>query len=124
MTLATRLAALLCLASALSFGESWSGYLVNSKCYAAEERNVNPNDTNTAVDRDRNMEIRYCSPNAKTKSFAVVRSDGVRFRLDANGNAKAAELARKAGKTPFFLVTVSGEMIDHTVKVDSISIAR
>jgi hypothetical protein len=51
---------------------------------------VNPNDTLTSVDRDTNREIRYCSPNAKTKSFTVVQSDGLNFRLDFAGNAKAA----------------------------------
>jgi hypothetical protein len=120
-----RIVALFCLSSALSFAESWSGALVDSKCYGYRERNVNPTDTMTYVDRDKNSEIRFCTPNAKTKSFAVVLQDGLSFDLDTAGNAKAAELVRNTGKRPLFVVSVSGEMGKrNTVKVDSISIAR
>ncbi|HLG95452.1 MAG TPA: hypothetical protein VKX49_03970 [Bryobacteraceae bacterium] len=116
-----RLGALLCVASGLAGIETWSGALVDGKCYAAEERNVNPTVTLTAVDRDRGQEIRYCSPNAKTKTFALVERDSTRFDLDAGGNAKAAELVRKSGKKPLFLVTVTGELNGHTITVDTIS---
>jgi hypothetical protein len=123
-TLSRRLAALLCLSSALSFAETWSGVLVDSKCYDSEERNVNPTDTLTYVDRDKNMEIRYCSPSAKTKSFAVVQPDGMSFKLDSAGNAKAAELVRKTGKRSRFAAAITGQMSKNTIKVDSISVAR
>jgi hypothetical protein len=66
---------------------------------AIEERNVNPTDTETYVDRDRNLEIRYCHRDSKTKSFAVVTADGQSFELDSGGNAKAAELVRKPAKS-------------------------
>ena len=72
------LAALLCLSPVLSFAGSWSGSLVDSKCYDALERNVNPTDTLYNVDRDGYREIRYCSPTTKTKYFAVVPFDGPR----------------------------------------------
>lgn len=112
---------LCCLSSALSYAETWSGTLVDSKCYANKERNVNPPDTLTSVDRDQNQEIRYCAPSAKTKYFAVVRHDGLSFNLDSVGNAKAAELTRKISKKSRFLVVVTGEMNGHTIKVDSFS---
>src|SRR5580704_16132508 len=124
MPRAMRLAAFLCLSSALSFAGSWSGALVDSKCYDSEERNVNPTDTMTSVDRDKDLEIRYCSPSAKTKSFAVVQQDGMGFKLDSVGNAKAAELVRKTGKKSHFAVAITGEMSRNTIKVDLISIAR
>jgi len=119
-----RLAALFCLSVALSFAGSWSGALVDSKCYDAMERNVNPTDTLTDVDRDRDLEIRYCSPNARTKLFAVVQQSGQSFKLDSVGNAKAAELVRKTGKKSSFVVAVIGEMSKNTVQVDSISMSR
>jgi len=119
-----RLAALLCLSSALSVAGNWWGALVDSKCYADEERNVNPNDTSTAVDRDRGMEIRYCYPRAKTKSFTFVDRDGLSFQLDSAGNAKAAELVRKTGKKSFFAVAITGEKSSNAIKVASISMAR
>ncbi len=123
ITIGPRLAALLVFSSALSFAGSWSGVLVNSKCWTSEENNVNPTDTLTSVDRDRNLEIRACSPNAKTKSFTLVTPDGLSFHLDA-GNTKAAELIRQTGKRSVFTVSITGDLIKKTVKVDSISIAR
>src|ERR1700733_6465989 len=98
MLFITRVTVLLCSSALLSLAESWSGSLVDSKCYAAEERNVNPTDTLTCVDRDGNREIRYCAPSAKTKLFAIVPSVGPAVRLDPTGNAKAAELVRLTGK--------------------------
>jgi hypothetical protein len=119
-----RLAALLCLSSALSFAATWSGVLVDSKCYDAEQRNVNPTDTLTNVDRDGNREIRYCSPNAKTKSFALVQSDGPSLKLDSAGDAKAAELIPKTSKKFRLNVAVTGEVSSNIIKVDSIAIAK
>jgi hypothetical protein len=124
MALSMRLAALLCLSSVFSFAGSWSGTLVDSKCYDSEELNVNPTDTSTSVDRDKNLEIRYCSPSAKTKSFTVVQHDGLSFKLDSAGNTKAAELVRKTGGKSLFTVAVTGELNRNTIKVDSISVAR
>jgi hypothetical protein len=124
MELTMRLAALCCLASALSFAGSWFGWLVDSKCYAALERNKSPADTLSYVDRNKSDEVRYCRPNAKTKSFAVVDQDGLSFNLDASGNAKAAELVRSAGKKSVGGVMVTGEKAGNTLKVDSISIAK
>src|SRR5580698_2732795 len=103
-------AALLCMAPVVGIAGSWSGTLVDSKCYASEERNVNPTDTLTHVDRDGNREIRYCSPRAKTKSFAVVQADGTIYTLDSAGNAKAAELVRTIGKQSRFVVAVTGAL--------------
>jgi hypothetical protein len=40
-----RLTALFCWSAVLGLAGSWSGNLVDSKCYASEERNVNPTDT-------------------------------------------------------------------------------
>jgi hypothetical protein len=124
IALTTRAAALLSLSCVLSFGATWSGVLVDSKCYDAAERNVNPTDTLTNVDRDGNREVRYCSPSARTKSFAVVQSDGPSLKLDSAGNAKAAELVRNIGKKSPLAVAITGEIKRDTIKVDSISIAR
>lgn len=122
--LAMGLATLFFFAATPSFARSWTGYLVDSKCYDTEEQNVNPTDTATNVDRDKDLEIRLCTPNAKTKSFAVVPPDWVSLKFDSAGNAKAGELVRKIGKRSVFLVTVSGEKTKSTVHVDSISIAK
>jgi len=110
--------------ASLCSAETWSGWLVDSRCYDAEERNVNPTDTLTAGDRDKNMEIRQCAPKAKTKSFGVVESDGSILKLDPAGHEKTAGLVRTAGKKSRYFVNVSGELRGSAVKVDSISLAK
>jgi hypothetical protein len=124
MKLSLCAAALLCLSFSLGLAASWSGFLVDAGCYENRERNVNPTDTLTAVDRDQNSELRYCAPNLKTKSFALVQQDGSSFTLDSAGNAKAIELVRAAGKKSIFVVAVTGEAKKNTITVDSISIAH
>lgn len=119
-----RVAVLLFLASAPGFAGTWSGSLVDSKCFAASERNVNPDDTLTAVDRDQNEEIRYCSPGLKTKSFAIIQADGLSFALDSVGNARAAEFVRNASRKQRIAVVVTGELKNSTIRVDSISAPR
>jgi hypothetical protein len=121
MVLRMRIAALLAFSSFIGFAETWSGELVDSKCYAAEQRNVNPTDTETWVDSDKGYEIRYCSPRSKTGVFAVVDRDGRSFNLDSAGNAKAAALVPNDRNKHFTPVTVTGEMIGKAIKVDSIS---
>ncbi len=124
MKLALCATALLCLSSLLSLAASWSGFLVDARCYENRERNVNPTDTLTAVDRDQNSELRYCAPNVKTKAFALVEQDGSIFTLDSGGNTKAIELVRAAGKKSSFVVAVTGEAKKNTITVDSISVAH
>jgi len=117
----------ICLAAAPAFAaqhaqnHTWSGFLVNSSCYEALERNTDPWDTSTYVDRDRDWEVRYCSPDAKTKSFTLVDHDGLSYKLDSAGNAKAAEVVRQTGKKVPMEVKVAGEQDKDTIQVDSIS---
>lgn len=124
LALIIRLGALACLSAALGFAGTWSGDLVDSKCYTSEVNNRNPSDTDTFVDTDRGYEIRYCAPNAKTKSFAIVQPDGVSLPLDTAGNTQAAELVQKTGKKSVFPVAVTGKEEKGTIQVDSISLAR
>lgn len=113
---------LLCCSCAAGFAGTWSGALVDAGCWGYSERNVNPRDTETFVDRDRNLEISLCAPGNKTKSFAVVPPDGISFKLDSTGDAKAAELVRSQPKKKHLLdVTVTGENNKGTIAVASIS---
>jgi len=122
MALAMRFAFLACLSSVVGVAETRSGTLVDSRCWDFEENNSK--DTSIYVDRDKNMEIRSCSPTAKTTSFAVVLPDGLTFRLDNLGNAKAAELIQKIGKRSTVTVAVTGETNRSIIMVDSISVVR
>jgi hypothetical protein len=98
---------LFCLAPQLGFSATWSGYLVDARCFESAQDNHNVSDS--PVLQDVGLEIRLCSPKAKTHSFAIVRGDGASLALDSTGNAKAAELIRHDVKKPQ-LVTVNGEM--------------
>jgi hypothetical protein len=120
-----RFVILLMLSAGMSFAGTWSGALVDAKCWGFRERNVNPQDTLTFVDRDRNLEIGLCTPNAKTSLFAIVPQDGVSLDLDAVGNAQAAQLVRTtARKKPLIEVNVTGEVDKHTIAVAMISAAK
>jgi hypothetical protein len=107
-----------------TFAESWTGDLVDSRCYASEENNVNPFDPPSNVNHDRGYEIRVCRPNARTKSFAIVDPDGRTFQLDPSGNNRVAEFVRQTDKKSRLLVTVTGDKCKNTVSVDSISLAK
>src|SRR5215469_11120352 len=110
-------ASAICLLAAPAFAthqaqqRTWSGFLVDSGCYEALERNTNPWDTNSFVDRDRNWEVRYCSPSLKTKAFTLVDRDGLSHKLDSEGSTKAADFVRENGKRDPMAVTLSGEQI-------------
>jgi hypothetical protein len=122
MSLAMRSTVLVCLSSALGHAETWSGTLVDSRCWDFQENNTK--DTSIYVDRDTNMELHICSPTAKTKSFTVVLPDGSTLKLNTGGNAKAAELVQKIGKRSPVTVGITGESERNTVRVDSISMLR
>lgn len=122
MALAMRSVVLACLSTAPGLAETWSGSLVDLKCWNFQEYNTK--DTSIYVDRDTNMEIRACSPTSKTKVFAVVLPIGLNFKLDSEGNAKAAELVQKIGKRSPVTVGITGEADKNTIKVDSISMVR
>lgn len=118
----TRLLCLSCLASGFGFAATWSGNLVDAKCFQNLEENHNVSDS--TVVRDLGLEIRFCSPKAKTHSFAIVQRDGVDLRLDSAGNARASDLVRQAGEKPPLYVTVNGELNKKTIAVNSITPAR
>ena len=118
------LAALICLAPAPACAKTWSGVLVDSRCYAAEERSVNPNYTYNHAYRDTDQEIRICSPSTKTKSFSVVVHSGFGFKLDPAGSERAAEIVRQMGTKHRVQVTVTGEMSKDGIEVGSISVDK
>jgi hypothetical protein len=117
------LAALLCLSRTLCLAGSWPGYLVDSKCYEAVERNVGPFENGSDVGRDRSFQARYCHPRGKTRTFVFMQQNGLDFRLDDAGNAKAAEFVRKVGKRAASLLTITGEKSGRFIQVTSISSA-
>ena len=63
--------------------------------------------------------IRRCAPNPKMKSFGMALQEWQISEFDANGNAKAAELVRTAGKQRVYLVTVTGGIERNVLSVIS-----
>ena len=123
MRLCVRLAVLIVLAAAAAGAQSWTGYIVDAKCYDLEERNMRPTDTETYVDRDVAYEIRVCHPTPKSKTFVFFEQEGLRYRLDAAGNAKVAEFVHANGKRSADLVSVSGtKSAGYHLQLDSISL--
>lgn len=123
MKVATWLALGFVLNSEPAYAGTWSGFLADSGCFQMRENNVNPTNTDAYADRDRDLEIRRCYPGRKTKHLMMVDQDGSSLRLDAVGNAKAAELFQKTSgrKESYFLVVVTGEMSKSIVRVSSIA---
>ena len=122
MKLALRLACLSCILSVPGLTATWSGWLVNSRCYSSLDSNRS--DVPSFVNWDQMGAIRYCSPNHKTKSFAIVGQSGVSMRLDPIGNEKAIGLLRNVENTSLFTAEISGDAIRHTINVHSLSIVR
>lgn len=115
------LCAFLCAATPVAFAGTWSGALVDAGCYRNELDNVSPDQSLTYSGRDMEYSVRYCAPNAKTRKFAVVEDDWNVLRLDAAGNAKAADLVRQAGRRRPIEVRLIGQIDRNRVKVESIS---
>ena len=114
--------ALLCLVCAPAFAGTWTGFLVDAKCYASEETNIGPSDLPFNVNHGRGFEIQACHPGKKTKIYAIVDSDGYTFELDPSANAKADDVVREAGKRRVLSVKITGEKQKKTLKIDTITL--
>ena len=114
-----RLASLLLCVSAVGFSSTWSGFLVDSRCYTTEQANVSQ-DAST-VSRDMNRQIRTCAAKSGTKRFAVVPADWKGLKFDAKGNTQAARLVQKRPSGAVMAVTVAGVRRGNRISVASVS---
>jgi hypothetical protein len=98
---------LICL-STVGFAGTWSGYLVDSRCFASERNNVTSEES--SVGDDMSMELRACVATSKTKHFAIVLSDWTMLKLDAAESDRAAAIAHNVARKPStpYCVTVVG----------------
>jgi hypothetical protein len=101
--------------AAMSYGETWSGKLLDADCV---ER--------TRQDPDRNSKTTgnppTCIASTSTGAFALQTSDGKVYKLDAAGNSKAATALRGNPDNKSPEADVSGAMEGQILKVDSISV--
>jgi hypothetical protein len=114
-----RLGILLVLSAMPSFAGAWTGFLVDSACYASEQDNANKGATTT--DRDMRMEVRYCAANANTKHFALVLDDWGAVKLLSAQSGSLSQLARSAPKRSPLEVTVTGDLAGDSIHVQAIS---
>jgi hypothetical protein len=115
-----RFAALLLFLSTAGFAGTWSGFLVDSRCWTSRQNNVTVESTTVA--RAMNADVRFCSPTHHTKRFAVVLYDWRKLRFDPTGNARAAQVVANAPERSSYDVIVQGLLSDKkTIKVGSLS---
>jgi hypothetical protein len=117
-----RLLSLLILVSTLGFAGTWSGYLVDSRCYASLQNNVSA-DT-TTVSRDMRYGLQLCGATHKTKRFAIVLNDWSVLKLDTAGNERAAAIVRNNSKrSALYCITVAGTRIKKTIVAGPVTLA-
>src|SRR5690242_18946112 len=114
-----RLASLMFVVCTAGFSGTWSRFLVDSDCWTNRQNNVSA-DAATGS-RDMMMDLRYCSPTAGTRKFAIVLSDCSGLKLDNNGNRSASQIVQSACDRCMFDVTASGNLNKKTISVDAIS---
>jgi hypothetical protein len=117
-----QVAGLLTMLSTLASATTWSGVLVDGKCYAGFRGNTRS--SLRFVDRDTAWMIQYCAPTFKTGCFVVVPVDGGTFPLDSHGNAQAWALVRKIGKRRLLVVEVDGVKKGKDVAVSTIKLTK
>jgi hypothetical protein len=111
----------LCFAGALTYAANLNGKLVDADCWSKSSQAAAPETAN----KSQKDVAQSCAPTAATKSFALEVSKGKIYKLDAEGNSKAAAAMQngsfKADHDGDIHVTVSGTTEGENVKVDSIN---
>jgi|ERR1039458_5274415 hypothetical protein len=111
------LSAMLVLASALAYAETWTGKLFDAGC---------------VEQRKNEQKMEACTPTSGTVSFAI-QASGKILKLDADGNRKAAEAWKEynnsadRAKDPDAendgaMATVEGTLSGDEIKVETIEI--
>jgi hypothetical protein len=118
-----KLATVLCLGSMLCMAETWTGKLVDANCKDQSKQGASPSTPSTPTQMSST-----CAPTRSTTAYGVEMSDGRVLKLDSTGNAKASEAMKanasstRGSKSGAIVVTVTGSLDGHTVKVDTIDI--
>ncbi len=117
-----RLVSLLICLSPLGSAGTWSGFLVDSNCFASEQTNVSQDAT--TVGRDMRMSLHKCIATSETKEFAIVLYDWTSLDLDATGNARAAAIVRDVRRrSTLYCVTVGGVREKRRILAGDLTIA-
>jgi hypothetical protein len=111
---------------ALSYAADLNGKLLDASCYDTSHPGANnAAGASQAMDRkSRENLAKTCAPTASTTSFAFLNSKGNVYKLDNEGNAKAAAALQsgslKADRDGDMHASMSGSLQGDAVKVDSV----
>jgi hypothetical protein len=105
-----RLASLLFCLATVGFAETWSGYLVDSRCYARAQTNTSNDEISTAGS-DMRFIMSQCAATHRTTHFALVFKDWTSMKLDEAGNERAATVVSKGNRKNLYCVTVTGSRV-------------
>ena len=95
-----------CVFSALAFGETWNGTLVDVMCKG----------------KDLASHTKKCALGCAKSGYAVVLSDGKFLKLDEGGNGKALAALKATEKEKDLKVKVTGKLEGETIQVDSLAL--
>jgi len=115
MTMLAKLGLVLTGFAVLSYGDTWSGKLLDAACVAKSQRNPDRNSTKTGNPPT-------CAASKSTGAFALQTSNGKVYKLDLAGNSKAATAVRGNPDNASPEADVSGARVGEILKVDSISV--
>jgi hypothetical protein len=99
----------------LSYGDTWSGKLLDAACVERSQQDPDRNSTKTGNPPT-------CVASTSTGVFALQTSDGKVYKLDPAGNSKAATAIRGNPDNKSPEADVSGALEGQILKVDSISV--
>jgi len=101
--------------AALSYGDTWSGKLLDAACLERNKQDPDRNSTKTGNPPT-------CVASKSTGAFTLQTSDGKVYKLDPAGNSKAATALRGNPDNDSPQADVSGAMEGEILKVESISV--
>ena len=99
----------------VSYGDTWSGKLLDADCVERSRENPERNSAKTGNPPK-------CVASKSTGAFALQTSDGKVYKLDPAGNSKAATALRGNPDNDSPEADVSGAMEGQELIVDSISV--
>jgi hypothetical protein len=122
MTAVSKMLITLSISGIVSYAENWNGKVLDASCYDTNSSAGASSQVSSKKERE-NL-AKTCAPTASTKTFAFLDSKGVVFKLDDDGNSKAAAAFQsgslKGDKDGDMHASLSGTRTGDAIKVDSI----
>src|ERR1044071_5910448 len=103
MTVFSKILISLSVVGSLSYAENLRGKLLDASCYDTSHSTMTSTATGTTQGSDRKSRenlARTCAPTASTTSFAFMNSKGMVYKLDSDGNTKAAAAFQNGSLKP------------------------